>query len=372
MTSSAASIASSDFVSSKWIEVFPDDLSSIASVLQYKKLSGTSDIVSEYEGALAEWFGVRFCVAVSSGSSALIAALKASGAGPGTEIVIPCTAPIPSVLPILALGATPVAVDTEPDSFGLSLDRVAEVINPRTRALLVVPVWGYGSNERAVQKIAIDAGIPMIEDAAQAHGSTIGGQKLGTIGTVGCFSTHDNKPLSTGEGGFLLTNDEGFYRRLRSICHLGGLDGKHFGFNFKLGALAAGLGLKRLGNLERIISGKRAVAQKLTSALRPYGFLEVSAQPENCPNRYSLVLRTPNSDGDELRHYLHDRGIESDIIKYGYRLIYEHSLFQGTGNSCRNAEALLRTSVTLPTHPGVSLKVIDRIVEYLSDTRRIG
>ncbi|MFG1913820.1 DegT/DnrJ/EryC1/StrS family aminotransferase [Micromonospora sp. NPDC048898] len=200
------------------------ELDEIRAVLDDGRLSGGAQILPVYERTLAHRFGAARAIAVNSGSSALHAALIAFNVRPGTEVLVPATAPLPTAMPIITCGAIPVP-DTLPNSLAPDPTDVDRKLSARTRAAITLPLWGYLNDERAITGLLADAGVPVIEDAAQAHGTRIANLHAGTLGQVGCFSTHDRKLPSTGEGGLILTNDHELADRIDHYTHLGHLRG---------------------------------------------------------------------------------------------------------------------------------------------------
>jgi len=213
-----------------------DETPAVDAVLAGGVLSGGAPVVSDYEAALAARFGAAHAIAVNSGSSALHAVLHVLGARPGTEVMIPATAPLPTAFPILTTGAELVIVDVAEGTLGLDPEDVARKLTARTVAALSLPLWGYPAAVTPAIQVLAEAGIPVVEDAAQAHGTRIGGRYAGTLGNAGCFSTHDRKLLSTGEGGFILTSDDTLAEKAENYTRLGHLTGSQHGVNYKLAA----------------------------------------------------------------------------------------------------------------------------------------
>jgi perosamine synthetase len=162
-------------------------------------------VVGELEHDLAEAFGVPHAVAVASGTAALHAAFSACGLRPGDEVLVPALSVVMTVAPLVALGVTPVFVDSDPATLDVDYDDAARKVTQRTRAILPVHLWGRMGDPAALTAFASDHGLMNVEDAAQAAGTTRDGHPAGTIGDVGCFSMKDGKILWSGEGGFLLT-----------------------------------------------------------------------------------------------------------------------------------------------------------------------
>ena len=343
----------------------------LTEVLETRQLSGTSDWVAQYENALATYFGLSYAVALSSGSAALHTALYILGAVDGAEVLIPATAPLPSLLPLLTAKARPVFVDTNPTDFGFDLEDLQRKITSRTKAALIVPVWGYPFSLRETLAVLNAAGIPLIEDIAQAHGTIIGGRKAGTWGTISCLSTHDRKLLATGEGGALLTNDKDLYLRAKQFSQLGYMDGQSYGVNYKLSTLQCALGLSRLPYLNMQIQQRRANAHFIAQALTNHLYMQELPIPERCePNYYSLVLYL-FAQREQVRRFiifLDEKGIPSDVTRYGYDVAYHRPLFRPFFQGmCPHAEALVRSITTIPVHPDITNQERERTIEALRE-----
>lgn len=362
------------FINDKFLFFDEQEKDFIAEILKTKQLSGTSEIVAQYEHKLCSHFGSRFAVAVNSGTAALNAALYAVGATEGAEVLIPATAPIPSGLPLLTVGAIPVFVDVQTHSLGFDPHDLSRKITARTKAALSVPLWGYPVEYQETLEILDRHGIPLIEDAAQAHGTIISGKYAGTHGKVGCFSTHDRKLLSTGEGGFVLTNDENAAQIIRRFSQLGYMDGQHYGQNFKLNTLSAALGIYRLQFLQDQIKIRRNNVNEFFRSFKTDLLEELWYTHTSCPNYYNLVLRLKLSKaelGVEFSRLLAERGIYSDITKYGYRPLYQRPLFNKWATKCVNAELFIPLLIQLPIHPGLTQDEISYMANSIMDCNRI-
>lgn len=344
----------------------------VAAAIRSADLSGTSAVVSRYEVDLAGWFGVRFAVACSSGTAAVHLALMATGVGAGDEVLVPATAPVMTALPVLALGAEPVFVDVaDALSFRLDLADIERKRSGRTRAVVSVPMWGYPADGRELVEACRSWGLPLVEDAAQAHGSRLDGRYLGTAGLVGAFSTHMRKLVSTGEGGFCLTDDEQVADRLRELHDLGrpanaadGGFGERFGLNYKLTGLAAAVGAVQLQRLGERLARRREVAERLTGGLAGIpGLHPLPVASGGVPNYYALVLRTDRG-AHELAAELAAVGVVSDTLRYRYRPLPRMPLFAGGDPApCPRAEQLCASVVTVPAHEGVTEADETRIVD---------
>jgi perosamine synthetase len=338
------------------------ELDQIGAALDDGRLSGGAPVVAAYEQALAAHFGVRRAVVVNSGSSALHAVLHVLGVRPGTEVLVPATAPLPTAMPILTCGATPVIVDTLPGSLALDPAAAEAKLSPRTRAAITLPLWGYPADDQPTESLLADAGVPVVEDACQAHGTRVRGRLAGTRGRAGCFSTHDRNLLATGEGGFVLTDDEELADRVDHFTRLGHLRGQVHGVNYKLAAPLAAIGLRRLGVLDDQLRQRRANAAQILAVLPEDGRLrELAYGPDDTPNYHTLVLTTDtdtdtdaDTDADAIAAALATAGLPPDSVRYRYRPLPRRTLFQPHQTACPNAARLAATTFQLPVHPGMS------------------
>ncbi|AXE31010.1 aspartate aminotransferase [Chromobacterium phragmitis] len=359
--SHAADIAISD----KYRPQCPDDLPALQQALQ-GALSGTSDTVVEYERALAGWFDAREAIAVSSGGAALSVALFAAGVRPGDDVLLTPSCPLCTVFPVIAAGANPVFVDTREHGFGADPDSVRDRVSGRAAALIDIPMWGYPTEVDSLRELADSLELKLILDLAHSHGSTLRGRHLSSYGHLSCFSTHERKPLATGEGGFVLTDDAELAERCRSYSRFGNLNGSDFGLNYKLAALPAALGRSRLAALTEQIDRRRANARHLLQRLRHPQVREKRIIDGGNPNYYFLNLELDFADNRAFIDYLDARGIPSDIKRYGCQALYRFPALTQYRRACPNAEALLAAMTTLPVHPALNEAELDYMAEVIN------
>jgi perosamine synthetase len=369
-------------LSTKHVLVGDGEIQAVTSAVQGGDLSGNARLVGDYERALARWFGARFALACSSGTAALHLALLALAVGAGDEVIVPPTAPAMTALPVLAVGARPVFADTRsPASFALDPVDVDRKRTARTKAVVSVPMWGYPADDGELVAACHGWGLPLIEDAAQAHGTRLDrdGRLAGTQGAIGCFSTHARKLVCTGEGGFVLTGDPAVAARLGTLRNLGqparlaaplamptGAFGEGFGLNYKLGAVAAALGVAQLDRLSSRLQARRRIARRLQARLADVPGLRPLPVPAGAsPNHYALVLRVHLGDATLVGRALAADGVISDTIRYGYRPLYRlpvFSAFAPPAPGCPNVEALCASTITVPCHEGLTAADERRIV----------
>ncbi len=344
---------------------YADDLDAVVEVLQ-KGLSGTSTTVSDYERDLCGYFDSPNAIAVSSGAAAISVALAAAGVARGDEVVLTPTAPLCTVYPVMAAGAVPVFVDTRVDNFGADLVCLDRVLSSKTKAIVDIAMWGYPTPVDELYQFARDRSVPLILDLAHAHGTKIRGRHLSAYCDLACFSTHERKVLATGEGGFVLSNTLNLAERCRSYSRFGNLNGRDFGLNFKLGALPAALGRSRLAHLDAQLLQRKRNAGRLLAQVAHHNVSEATIVSGGEPNYYSLNLRLTFSNNRRFIEYLEERGIPSDVARYGCRCLYEFPAVARFARHCPNGAALLGGMTTIPVHPGLTDADLDYVAEVIS------
>lgn len=309
-------------------------------------LPGRTGVVAELESRLAEFFGVRHAVVTSSGTAALHSAYAALGLADGDEVIAPAYTSHATATPLLHLRAKPVLVDC--DELGnLDPEQVQAAITPFTKAIVATHMWGVPARIDALADLARQHGIALVEDGSHAHGAAIGGQRIGTFGSIAAFSTGGSKPLSGGEGGFVLTDDDDLYYRV--LLH--GQDGSRCrseipidhplrryvltgtGLAHRMHPLAAALTLGQLGELDRRLGGRRQIAARMITELRELPGISVPEVPGRyAPSWYALpLLHRPEELGglpvDALVAALRAEGCLEAGHPRAPRPLNEHPLF---------------------------------------------
>lgn len=233
-------------------------------------------VVREFEAKFAQMFRCKHALVVNSNTSGLIAAMGAVGVSPGDEVIVPpCTMSATAMAPLF-YGGVPVFVDIEPETFCLDIEAVQAAISPRTRAILVVNIFGHPGKLAELRTLCDARGIYLIEDNAQGPLAHENGVYCGTIGHIGVFSLNYHKHIHTGEGGVCCTNDDRLADRLRMIRNhgenvteelAGGDLANIVGFNFRLTELQAAIGIAQLDKAEALVGGREAVSDELTRRL---------------------------------------------------------------------------------------------------------
>jgi len=329
--------------------------------------------VAAFEREVASRLGVGDAVGVSSGSDALVAMLLAAGVGVGDEVVTTPYSFFATAEAILRVGARPVFADVEPDTLNLDPELAAEKLGPRTRAVLVVHLFGRVARTDGLQAACARQGVALLEDAAQAIGARDGGQPggraAGAIGRGAALSFFPSKNLGgLGDGGMVLTNDGAFAAAIRRIRNHGAeekLRHEVVGGNFRLDELQAALLRVKLPHLEAWTDARRRLAAAYQARL---GGLPIGLPPadEGCVwNQY--VIRIPAERRESLIRSLAERRIASAIF-YATPLHLQPALrgFRHRAGDFPVAERAAQESLALPIFPGLGLTEVDRIVETVA------
>ena len=327
----------------------PADVDAVACALK-NGLSGSGELIEAYEVALKAWFGAKHAIAVSSGSAAVMTALAATDVRVGQEVVMNPTAPLCTAYPVLAHGGTPVFCDTPPNNLGLDLDDLIRVVGRRTGAIIDAPMWGYPTHAEALRDLARELGKPLILDLAHGHGVRIADRHLWTYGDIACFSTHESKIISTGEGGFLLTDDARLADRARAFRQYGDLHGHRRGLNLKLGGLQAALGVARLARLSDDLAMRRSNAARLRGAISGPGLREFPVVASGEPNYFVLLVQKVDGAAAPLIDHMYSFGIPSDLRRYPCRPLYEFQLLRDQKRPTPQAAEVLASITTIPVH----------------------
>jgi perosamine synthetase len=256
------------------------------------------DYIHRFERSFSEYEGTKYALATSSCTGAIHLALMAMGITAGDEVIVPELTWIASVEPVLYIGAKPVFVDVLEDTWCIDPQKIKKSITPKTRAIIVVHLYGNVCEMNEIMKIANEHNLMVLEDAAEGLGSEYRGGKAGSIAHAGVFSFHGTKTLTTGEGGILVTNNEFIYERAK-VLNDHGRDQKdpdykvywmrNYGYKYKISNLQAALGVAQLERLEELIEKKRLIFSWYSDLLKD---VPCRMNPENSYTKNSYWLPT--------------------------------------------------------------------------------
>ena len=330
-------------------------------------------VVGDLECALAAYLEGSYVLGVGNGTDALQVAFMALGIGPGDEVITPSFTFIATAEAAALLGATPVFVDIDPKTFNLDPDRIEELITPRTKAIVPVHLFGQSADLDPILAVARRHGIPVVEDNAQAIGATYKGRKIGFLGAIGTLSFFPAKNLGAyGDGGAVLTNDEGLYERMKMITNHGGRH-KYYneivGVNSRLDALQAAILGVKLRHLDVFIEARCQAADRYDALFAESRYITV---PYRAPyarhtfHQYTLRI-APEAPGgrDGLRDHLKDKGIPHGV--YYPVPLHQLPVFAEPGAMRRGAmtetERVAAEVISLPMHTELTAAQQEYIAE---------
>ena len=230
--------------------------------LRTEWISSSGSYLETFEKKWAKYCNKKYAVSVTSGTAALIVALKALNLRPGDEVIMPSFTIISCALAILEAGAKPILADCELDTWCIKTDEIKKKITSRTKAILIVHMFGHPANMDEIKEIVKNKKIDIIEDAAESHGSKFKNKIVGSFGKISCFSFYVNKLITTGEGGMVLTNDKGLYNKMKNLRNLAFNKTRRFshneiGYNYRMTNIQAAIGLSQLEKISEHIEIKR-------------------------------------------------------------------------------------------------------------------
>jgi dTDP-4-amino-4,6-dideoxygalactose transaminase len=326
--------------------------------------------VAAFEKAFAKYVGVKHCVGLNSGTSALHLALICAGVQPGDEVItVPMTF-IATSWGVSYAGATPVYVDVDPVTCTMDVKQVEARITKKTKAILPVHLYGQMADMGPLMALGRKHGIPVIEDAAQAHGATYDGQGVGTIGFAGCFSFYPGKNLGAyGEAGAVVTNDDHAAARMRALRDHAQEKRYHhneIGFNYRMDAFQGAILNVKLRYLEEWTESRRALAARYNELLADLP-IELPAEVAGRRHVWHLyVARHPQRD--RIRTELETRGVQTGLhypIPLHLQKAYAHLGY--TEGQFPVSEQIGRECMTLPLFPEMTEDQQDVVVAALKD-----
>jgi dTDP-4-amino-4,6-dideoxygalactose transaminase len=334
------------------------------------------EYVDRFEAEWAQYCGVKHCVGVSSGTSALELVLKALGIGADDEVIVPANTFIATASAVVAAGAQPVFIDVAPSTLLMTAAHVEEVISRRTAAVIVVHLYGQPADMDAIGRVARAAGIAVIEDAAQAHGSAWRGGRAGGLSDAGCFSFYPGKNLGAlGDAGAVTTNDPALADRIRSLGNHGSPPGarhlhepgaRHLheiiGTNARLDALQAAVLSVKLKHLDAWNANRRRAAAQYELALADFPVETVRTTEDACSNYHLVVIQTPHRDA------LRERMAAQDIstgIHYPIPCHLQRAFLRDRVRPLPVTERAASQILSLPMSPNIHDAQIRRVVEVI-------
>jgi len=329
--------------------------------------------VSEFEKEVGAYCQVPHAIACASGTDALILAMRALGVGSGDEVITPAYSFLASASAVALVGGKPVFVDVEPDTYNIDPTKVERAITPRTKAVIVVHLFGQCADLEAVQAVCKRHRLPLVEDAAQAIGAEWKGRRAGSWGDIGCFSFFPSKNLGAfGDGGLVVSTQAALGDKLRLLREHGAkpkYNHIELGMNSRLDALQAAVLRVKLRHLESWTEGRRRNADLYRERLAGSGSGLPVARPDARHIYNQFVVRSTKRDA--LREHLTAAGVGTEI--YYPKPMHVQPCFSALGNQEGDfpvSEAAARETVALPIYPELTRDqiayVADRVKEFVA------
>lgn len=335
-----------------------------------------SNELMEFEKEFANYIGCKFAIGVANGTDALTLSLMILGIGKGDEVITTPFTAIPTVSAIIDTGAKPVFVDVDPDTFLIDLSKIESAITKNTKA--IIPVHIFGNMVNILQLKQIVGQIPIIEDACQAHGSMLDGNKAGSMGDLGAFSFYPTKNLGAyGDGGMILTNNPEYAKKAKLLRMYGMIDYNHIvinGINSRLDEIQAAILRVKLKYLDEMNKKRNFIAQKYIASLDKNYFEHQIITTDVYSNYHVFVSKVKNKR-DDLIKYLEDREIQTNIYYFmPIHLQVANNFLVYKKGDLPNAEEICNRVIALPLYPElknvVQELVINNINNYLEMRER--
>ena len=333
-------------------------------------ISSKGKYINLFETAFKEYLDIKYATTVANGTVAIHLALVALGVGPGDEVIVPTLTYIASVNAIQYTGATPIFVDSLDGTWQMSPEDVKKKITPNTKAIMAVHLYGHACDMDALQKICKQNDIFLIEDCAEAIGTTFNGKKVGTFGDISAFSFFGNKTITTGEGGMVVTNDETLFDRAVHFKGQGLAQHRQYwhdvvGYNYRMTNICAAIGLAQLEQIDYFISRKRQIAEIYKNQFKNTN-IEFHHESENVFHTYWMcsILTPKASQRDRLREFLELNGIETRPLFYP---VHTMPMYSAKFQKHPIAENLGWRGINLPSFPGLSDEDVLHICNLVKD-----
>lgn len=375
-------------VNAPWLQ--EEDLASLVDCFKSGWISSAGPYIEKFESAWANYCGVRHGIAVSNGTTALQVATEAIGVGPGDEVIMPSFTIISCAAAVVRAGGVPVLVDCDPVTWCMNPAQVEAKITSRTKAIMVVHMYGHPVDMDAIMTVAREHGLLVIEDAAEVHGAEYLSERLGNLprwrrcgsmGDIATFSFFANKLITTGEGGMVITNDDELARRSRSLRNLCFQPPRRFlheeqGYQFRLTNMQAAVGLRQVSRMDQILERKRWAAHEYTKRLARHTSFQLPTQMEWARSVYwvyGIVLSEELPfDAAEMIRRLDNYEIETRPFFMG---MHEQPVYRRLGLFQNEAypvtERIARRGFYLPSGLALTIEQIESVCAAVDEIMEV-
>jgi perosamine synthetase len=335
---------------------------------------GVGPRVMQFEKNFAAFAGVKYAVAVNTGTAALHSAVVAASVKQGDEVILPSFTFVATAEAVVMAGGKPVFTDIDPETYNICPDAIEKNVTEKTRAIVPVDLYGFSVDMKPIKKIASEHGLAVVEDAAQAHGATYLGKPVGVFADAACWSLYASKNMTSGEGGVVTTDNYEVADIFRMVRNHGEKDkyaSLMLGHNYRMSEIQAAIGLVQLEKLPDFAAKRRANAKRLTELLAASDRLKLPEESEERQHSWYLyTIRLRNASEDERNKILKElkkKGIEA--VTYYINPVHLMPYYRETFGEYKLPETEKATSqvFSLPIHPGVTESQIDYIGKTLLD-----
>jgi perosamine synthetase len=331
-------------------------------------ISSKGSFISKFEDRFADYLGIDHALGVCNGTAALHLALVTLGVGPGDEVIVPTLSYIAAVNAIAYTGATPVFVDSLRETWQLDPDDVRRKITSRTKAIMVVHLYGQPCDMESLCKIAEENKLYLVEDCAEAFGARYHDRLVGTFGHIAAFSFYGNKTITTGEGGMIVTKDRELAKRANLFRGQGLVPNREYwheviGYNYRMTNICAAIGLAQLERADGFLSRKRELAQAYQQQLAVLP-VEMHREAQSTTHSWWMIsILAENADRDPLRAHLREAGIETRPLFFPAHTMPMH---KRDGENFPVAADLSRRGINLPSWPGLKDEQLETITSAIA------
>lgn len=326
--------------------------------------------ITEFEKRFAEFVGTKYALTTSNGTTALHLALVSLGIKEGDEVIVPDLTFVATANAVTYTGAKPVFADVDPETWCIDPEDVKKKITSKTKAIIPVHLYGHPADMDAINEIAKEYGLFVIEDAAEAHGAEYKGKKVGSLGTCGVFSFYGNKIITTGEGGMITTDNEELYEKAKYLRdHAMSKEKRYWhteiGYNYRMTNLQAALGLAQLERINELIEKKRKIFQWYKEYLQEVNCITLNPEKEWAKNVFWMVCIVLGDDvkisRDKLTEKLKEKGIDTRPF------FYPMSELPMYGEKSQNkvAKYLFERGINLPSGVNLNEEEVKWIAENI-------
>lgn len=332
------------------------ELNYVVDAVKSTWISSKGKYIDKFEKMFAEYIGVNYAISVSNGTVALHLALLALNIGPSDEVIVPNLTYIATANSVSYVGATPVFADSEKDTWNIDPKSIERLVTKKTKAIILVHLYGNPCNMNAIMKIAKASNLFVIEDAAEAIGSEYFGQKTGSFGDISTFSFYGNKTITTGEGGMVVTNDREIANRLRILKGQGMNPDRRYwfdiiGYNYRMTNMQAAIGCAQMERVDELVEAKRNIAKLYNKYFMDIPGITLPVEKNHTTNTYwmySIILDNHyREEKEKLRKELGKSGIETRPFFY---LLTEMPPYNGhKSDGCKIAKLLADKGLNLPS-----------------------